>query len=459
MEEVEQPLSLVVLGNGFDLSCGLKSSYIHFFEWILGKKLEIDDVKKETGWNTVVEYCESEIMDYLYQVDFFTSLPKKSFITPDLNIWYCLFLYKKMTKPLDWYLVENQILEEISFSDNVSSKIISEIASSILSIKREDELSDSFPHISIISDGQIIITDRGEADDDIYKLITYNLLNRDVAKLNIVSNKYLYTDLKILVKELLKDFSIDHSIDLISQKIQFELIPLIVDVLLAELNELEFDFNNYLLKQLSVNESYPISAGSKLHKFLGTIPRRFENFDFTHFYNIINFNYTKPWENIGFEWPFFENLIQKVNIHGSINRNYEGIIFGIDDAGIVPSVKEYIFTKASRTFDLYTNGTRGKIKLDSLLTDSIKNIIFFGHSLSTADYGYFRMILEKYIAEEDVKFIFLYSVFEGTSEAKERRKIIANASALFGSYSIESTSNTALFHKLIQNDRISILKI
>ena len=174
---------------------------------------------------------------------------------------------------------------------------------------------------------------------------------------------------------------------------------------------------------------------------------------------ILNFNYTKPWENIGFEWPFFENLIQKVNIHGSINRNYEGIIFGINDAGIVPSVKEYIFTKASRTFDLYTNRTRGKIKLDSLLTDSIKNIIFFGHSLSTADYGYFRMILEKYIAEEDVKFIFLYSVFEGTSEAKERRKIIANASALFGSYSIESTSNTALFHKLIQNDRISILKI
>ncbi|MCP9190554.1 bacteriophage abortive infection AbiH family protein [Streptococcus agalactiae] len=32
---------LIILGNGFDLACGLKSSYLAFFEYIFQKRLPI----------------------------------------------------------------------------------------------------------------------------------------------------------------------------------------------------------------------------------------------------------------------------------------------------------------------------------------------------------------------------------------------------------------------------------
>ena len=85
--------------------------------------------------------------------------------------------------------------------------------------------------------------------------------------------------------------------------------------------------------------------------------------------------------------------------------------------------------------------------------------MFYGHSLSIADYGYFRMIFDKYIENSEVKFYFTFIVYEGTTEDKERKKLIKNISELFGKYSIDKEKNTDIFKKLIQNQRIEIISL
>ena len=55
--------TLFILGNGFDLSCGLKSSYKDFFEYILleyAKKSNLNYSKFED----IIKYIENEVLYY-----------------------------------------------------------------------------------------------------------------------------------------------------------------------------------------------------------------------------------------------------------------------------------------------------------------------------------------------------------------------------------------------------------
>ena len=122
------------------------------------------------------------------------------------------------------------------------------------------------------------------------------------------------------------------------------------------------------------------------------------------------------------------------------------MIFGIDDKKLLPTQDEYIFAKISRTLDLNTKDN-SRITFDKLLSSNIENVIFYGHSLSIADYGYFRMIFEKYLERENVIFYFVFRVYPGTTKEKERKKLIKSISELFGEYSIDKENNTDIFKK------------
>ena len=156
---------------------------------------------------------------------------------------------------------------------------------------------------------------------------------------------------------------------------------------------------------------------------------------------------------------FKENPIKTLNLHGRLDSETQEIIFGVDDEFLSPLSNEYIFTKTSRTLDLYTKGMFENSSMSEILNPSIKKIIFFGHSLSKADYGYFRKILDSYIDNPEAHFIFVYNVYEGTTTDKKRRELIHSISSLFGEYSINKQSNTDIFRDLIQNNRILIVEL
>ena len=287
------------------------------------------------------------------------------------------------------------------------------------------------------------------------------------------NNKAVFQELRDTVQRLgdeYKELSSQNKInrspyfETFEQKIISVLFPLVAQALLAELNELEGDFRNYLRDCTFTSTSiitYTENAESHFRQILAPVifdRRDSDTLDF----NILSFNYTTPWDNYTAPWEtpnnkIFEKVFNSINIHGKIS-NSDGIIFGIDDEKIAPTQNEFIFSKVSRTLDLITLSNHRK-NFEELLSTSIENVVFYGHSLSIADYGYFRMIFDKYVENPKVKFYFTFKVYEGTTEDKERKKLIKSISELFGKYSIDKEKNTDIFKNLIQNKRIKIISL
>ena len=101
--------TLFILGNGFDLSCGLKSSYKDFFEYILlkyAKKSNLDYSKFED----IVEYIENEIFNYKDSNVYRVSNLQDQFISK-LNPWYLIFINQRIKNDSEWSSIEGKIEE------------------------------------------------------------------------------------------------------------------------------------------------------------------------------------------------------------------------------------------------------------------------------------------------------------------------------------------------------------
>ncbi|HIH7955027.1 TPA: AbiH family protein, partial [Streptococcus suis] len=458
------PKTLLVLGNGFDLTCRVPSDYKKFLEYILENKLNYysKELQKD-GYSNIFEYTLSEIERYLKDINFaYDEFIRKSEVVPELNSWYIIFLYRKMTNDTDWFQVENQIANQLTTNDN-SMNIVESIGDSLLSIYQNGKSMIRTQRISHLNNKEI---------EKIYELLSYNLLNKKLDSFKVKGSKDLFIEFRKKENELWKEYyeyndrNIDSTIDrekfedTFESKLEKELFPMVAQVLLAELKELEMDFREYLT--LSIRDmrfTYQENAGDLIESILKKVGKDTENST----YNVLTFNYTTSWDMSEkrnrveyLHQIFIGNPIKTLNLHGRLDSETQEIIFGVDDEFLSPLSNEYIFTKTSRTLDLYTKGMLGNSSISEILSPSIKKIIFFGHSLSKADYGYFRKILESYVDNPEARFIFVYNVYKGTTTDKKRRELIHSISSLFGEYSINKQSNTDIFRDLIQNNRIEI---
>ncbi|HEL1782947.1 TPA: hypothetical protein TXV00_000947 [Streptococcus suis] len=459
------PKTLLVLGNGFDLTCRVPSDYKKFLEYILENKLNYysKELQKD-GYSNIFEYTLSEIERYLKDINFaYDEFIRKSEVVPELNSWYIIFLYRKMTNDTDWFQVENQIANQLTTNDN-SMNIVESIGDSLLSIYQNGKSMIRTQRISHLNNKEI---------EKIYELLSYNLLNKKLDSFKVKGSKDLFIEFRKKENELWKEYyeyndrNIDSTIDrekfedTFESKLEKELFPMVAQVLLAELKELEMDFREYLT--LSIRDmrfTYQENAGDLIESILKKVGKDTENST----YNVLTFNYTTSWDMSEkrnrveyLHQIFIGNPIKTLNLHGRLDSETQEIIFGVDDEFLSPLSNEYIFTKTSRTLDLYTKGMLGNSSISEILSPSIKKIIFFGHSLSKADYGYFRKISESYVDNPEARFIFVYNVYKGTTTDKKRRELIHSISSLFGEYSINKQSNTDIFRDLIQNNRIEIV--
>ena len=465
------PETLLVLGNGFDLTCKVPSDYKKFLEYTLENELDYyNEELQRDGYSSIFEYALSEIERYLNDINFaYDGDIRKSEVVPELNSWYIIFLYRKMTNDMDWFQVENQIANQLTTNDN-NMNIVESISYSLLSIYQNDKSMIRTHRISQLNNKEI---------DKIYELLSYNLLNKKLDSFNVEGSKDLFIEFREKENELWKEYheykerNIGSTIerkkfeDLFDSKLEKELFPMVAQVLLAELKELEMDFREYLTFSISsMSFSYQKNAGDLIESILEKIGKETEISP----YSILTFNYSTPWDmsekgkRAEYLHPIFEeNPINTLNLHGRLDSETKEIIFGVDDEFLSPISNEYIFTKTSRTLDLYTKVMFEKwfenSSMSEILSPSIKEIVFFGHSLSKADYGYFRKILDSYVDNPEAHFIFVYNVYKGTTTDKKRRELIHSISSLFGEYSINKQSNTDIFRDLIQNNRIKIVEL
>ena len=139
-DDIRVPKSLLVIGNGFDLSCGLRSNYLSFLTSILSSKI---DSKESVVIGEIKQGLRNYIRDSGYYginiLQRLTTTPSHNRFIPDLNIWYLLFVYKDMIHDINWYLIEDQIASELLGNHN-NLNIVEKIGYTLLDIYIDESL-------------------------------------------------------------------------------------------------------------------------------------------------------------------------------------------------------------------------------------------------------------------------------------------------------------------------------
>lgn len=402
---------LLILGNGFDLQCGLQSRYQEFFN--------------------------QEIIDK--STEGFGIIQLKSGVS---GFWEKLLLeYRKVNgdKDYKWCSVEDIIKNTlwcIYYGEN----------------KQRIDINNGFGMQAIERERINSITkyDFEDISDQIEKYIfsyCFNFFDRlDVEQKN---------------------------------KSDIEKLTLLLEHLLRELHSFERRFCQYLKKQ--INDSYILNAVSlfaRLTGILGPLRGRYNSISeiFTERENrgdarcekvligafnnlestyVLSFNYTALFDLLKVVSP-----CNYVNVHGKLCREgcHEGcssssIIFGIDDK-LIQAQSNYdgmrLFSKTYRKISAMSIPERVLPKNDEPV-----EIIFYGHSLSEADYSYFQSIFDYYNLYDNngVNLFFCYSGRHNPIDAVYR---LINE---YGKTLTNKDQGKNLMHKLLLENRIQISEI
>lgn len=437
------PGVLLVLGNGFDLQCELKSSYYDFLIYVLrnnNSNKEIEEAKLLEIYVKYIKYCLGSYNQH----------NKRNPQIEELNIWYFIFLYKKLLMKKNWNLIEEQILQEITADVN-GFNIFSKFALGLL--------------IEQFYGENIRITCKGKDHTDfenIYNVLSSNLYLKiknnqtDIVNKNILSvledidsnkNQYIKPDNTGDLNKM------KYEIDISGIREKKELLNCIAEVLLEQLKEVEHDFIMYLDNEVNTNNGYEDKSKLLANYMLKDDKILNENINC----NVLSFNYTEPW---GEKLNFRDNLLYVnlfKNIHGTLKNR--SIIFGIDDNMIDAKSEGYRFTKGSRIMEMNTIEENKSTPIKDILDKSVNRVVFYGHSLSDADYGYFKLIFDEYTKNENTIFEFCYTVFEGTTKENEIIKLRNGISRIFGRYEKENNERKYTLKNLNLNNRIKFREI
>ena len=501
---------LIVLGNGFDLKCGLHTTYEAFFDERFGieeacevnKKIDKIQCRKR-----LKEVLKNQIQNRFYSGYFDNTKFIKDIVINTLkdNIrlpgglsqdqkelldieqnrlkkiqytkWDAIFLFTFATltdeSVIYWNDVERIIYFVITWALNKYEKEVDESDEDIGSYDYEERLA-----------------------TNLYTSFTQLFSNFDFDDLGSRMNTYIKNNVQFLAPEYLR---------LIIEK-QFIPTNIIINSnidnvaieMLQSLNKFEQNFANFVVEQIQKKNQDKVTYIDAASKLLSLIiqphvealdinihPENYPGIGLLGInIDILNFNYSLNQADISkIESRKINSEPLKIksftNIHGIAtnslkNKNkFPAPIFGVDSYDILMSSKEnnpsfddprIIFTKSFRLMDNHINDIR-----TSNFQDNVDVITFFGHSLSHADYSYFESIFDKYqILNSDVKLEFYYYPGEvkGKTELeiqaenkRQERKTMKSVVELLTSYG-ETAANVHgenIVNKLMLEQRLSVL--
>lgn len=420
-------MKLVVLGNGFDLTCGLPTSYSQFFEWRYShiERSKLDDID-----NLYMNFNH-----YEYNIGSSYSTPDinikisgqikntiKIFLDYDMSFWDVYFyLLKLENSPItNWCDVEKQIETAIT---SISGRAL----------------------IDKVLDYGI---------DKIDKAIKLRLKSfvSGVVAINFSQHNEYINDANYAKETILGIFMELKYPDNFGKILESDYY------FLKELNEFENSFKSYL-------EQVVLPLGENPHWF------EFSEIYINNFKEIctksekcflINFNYTcikKPIEEVqilinsgnGSGLPTLPKEVIENNVHGNYKTT---TIFGIDNNKFNPSSTKYMFTKTYRKLC---------ITMDNILNTlppEVNEIIFYGHSLSDADYSYFQSLFDYYdIYHSKIKLSFKYSHYdESIKEEIDKNQYFAVSKLIhtYGATMDNKDHGKNLLHKLLLENRLKL---
>ncbi|PCR99818.1 AbiH family protein [Lactococcus fujiensis] len=259
---------LVILGNGFDLACGLKSTYRHFFEYILDK-----DESKNNYWYYIFRSLHYRRVDF----NGWTDIEKQILIElKNIEIFYSNGILKE-----NEYIVKEQLEEFISFNgSNPSLRLTASAITSLYSYYYEIPSKKSFQ------------------EQLIKKLL---LLEEDFCK-------YLIEQINIEDEQIDDFFSEIKKENLNNYYIKSLIIGYYI--LTSELPDFSIQYLNDILTDITEYDSFDL-----FFEEIDTINKLFSEDDIMS--SILSFNYTEPLKQLNLR-----------NIHGALSEG--NILFGID---------------------------------------------------------------------------------------------------------------------------------
>lgn len=392
-------LQLLILGNGFDLHCGLKSSYKDFFQSTI-----LDSSKESFG----IVQTKPDKQFYFWENLLFEYFKKYG------NVHY------------SWCDIEKIIKDTVFYICNAN-----------LTFPQEDSIKN-------------------------YIADSCNRFFHKIGKPNSSANKYLLyhpllKELQIFEKrfcEYLKSYIINPKN---AEEFNKEYIVNAMNLLasLTEFTDEQFDSIDDIIDNKD-DEKKELELYCLDEDEIDTQPELFDIFDNLHSTYILSFNYTALFDILKIESPCVYT-----NVHGKLCMNKcdnncfsSNIIFGIDDTLIHSEDKASDLRIFSKTYrKMLSADTQAKI-LPPCDNNTLE-IKFYGHSLSEADYSYFQSIFDYYnlYDNNNVSLIFYYST------GYEQTDAIYNLINAYGKTLTNENQGKNLMHKLLLENRLKIIEL
>lgn len=392
---------LLIIGNGFDLACDLKSSYKDFFDNYLKS---ISSTNSKMYWERYFQnmsYLNTSKDDYSW-----TDIETQIFI----QLQNVEFLIKNELLNNKFYENKDDLINEIEIYLNKSNSNL-----------KLDSLLSTFYLLRSVFENYLI-------GNSLKLNTTLDKIKKDLLKLENHFTSYLTNEIqnansKIETNNEIATTIFTENSYFIKSRILF------ASLLLFRMNINKTPFFVPPLEKLQE------TADSNL--IINTLDvSHLSKFDIVENY-VLSFNYTQPFQ--------FPNLR---NIHGNLND--KNIIFGID----YDKVNSYFsnqptqFTKSYRILE-------NKLNSDMVIPSDINKILFYGHGLGEADYSYFQAVFDTVdLYHGNTQLVFFWNNFNDEDQYNVQVERVTNLIEKYGQTFANKDHGRNLFTKLLLENRI-----
>ncbi|EAD5426723.1 hypothetical protein EVX54_14410 [Listeria monocytogenes] len=407
-EDAKKETGLIIIGNGLDINSRLPSKFIQYYKArCLNLGLEIDKQSYNLEYSDAIQVGIMQPgVRMEHSIRDIVHFCDNGEITKSITFWDLVLIYSdKITGNENWCNIEKMILDVLKSLSGFLNRTLEQAV----------QLS-GYPPISISSTR--------------YRVSLLSL----IGNLGDNHKKYIWF---LACIEKIRESDPDYK-DITLERF-----------LLLELNKYEHDFMEYINKKASDNEDYLNRRNYSIKQMI------VDNENLTSI-NIMNFNFTCDiFEEITDDYV---ELGTEVNVHGKVNSK---VIFGIDTKSLeVAKLNSgYDLTKTSRKLAM------NKEKATSVLDKTISTIMFYGHSLSEADYAYFQSLFDYLdIYNNPIKLAFYYTNYlKGQQDLetvrREQTKAVRKLIEEYGSTLDNEAKGKNLLHKLLLEERVGIYEL
>ncbi len=411
---------LLILGNGFDLHCGLKSSYKDFFQSTIldtiGGRYGLQQMKAGVSgfWETLL-------------FGYYTTFGKVNY---------------------NWCDIETIIKNTVLAIGNRNKGLAFEALESVKRREDPNEIKSVYGTIEhfIYINCMLIFYDtlysgKTYSDNEAYSLLINRIL-QELHKFERGFCKYIKNNIVNPNNE--KEYNTQYIVNAMNllnaltgfTDIRYETI----DDIIERQEEAYYKPLSPTMYQSDWREKHILS----------------QEFSNLHSVNILSFNYTALFDILGVQSPCLYN-----NVHGKLcmNKCAENcascnIIFGIDDTVIQSQEENFELHKFSKTYRKMLIADAETSILPKIDNQMIE-IKFYGHSLSEADYSYFQSIFDYYNLYENNKVSLIFYYSKGFEQTDEVYRLINT----YGKTLSNKDQGKNLTHKLLLENRLKIIEV